>query len=160
VRRYLIAGALALVSLWVLYRLFGSKKPESDQERVRATVTELADLASKKDVGEMMEHVSDAYRSSEGLGRDELKRYLAALLFRADWTEVVITRNDVVVEGPRATAEIAAVLARGRTASGDVDPGLSMGAHRITLRFERDGEEWKVAGSEHRPADVRELLGR
>jgi hypothetical protein len=159
-KRWLVAGALALVAVWALWTLLRRGGPETDEARIGALVTELAEQATKKDVGEMIDHVSDAYRDADGLDRQELKRYLAAMLFRADWTEVVITSRSVNVEGPRATAELSAVLARGRSASGDVDPGLSVGAHRITLKLEREGAEWKIVSAEHRSADARELLGR
>src|SRR6185436_19199797 len=68
------AHTLRLAFLAVLALLPGCSDDASPEQQVRAVIDSMEVAAEARDVGDLMEHVSTAYRSADGLDRAEAGR--------------------------------------------------------------------------------------
>ncbi len=126
-----VAGALAF---WP-----GREPPV--QEIIQRNVLSMARSAESRDLGGVMEHVSDRFRG-KGMNRDELNRFLAGQILTGRWVKVFVRgmEVDLVAEGK---ARFRGRFVFGR-AEGDTFEQLA-----------RDGQiqAWEVSGDVEREAD-------
>jgi hypothetical protein len=151
--RRAVAGAVLVVGAAVAVWLLWPRTPRSDEELIRETIGRMCGSASQKDVGGILEHVSDGYRG-EGGSKDELKGYLLGYLLRSDIVSVLPGRVEVEVRGSTARARLAVVLARVplKTAA-EASPGSLAGSHYIETELAKEADgRWRVQTASRRDA--------
>lgn len=139
-------------TLIALAALAGCGGADSPEQQVRTVIGQMETAAENRDVSELTEHLSDDYRDSTGMGREEVARYLRGY-FIANQSVHLLTRIEQLefpVEGEaRARVQVGML---GREA-GDSDDRWDLAADlrtfKITLR--REDEDWKVSFVELTP---------
>ncbi len=140
----LIGGAA--VAAWLLW----PRPPASDEDRIRRLVDEMAQAAEKKDIGGILEHVSERYRG-ESTDKDGLRGTLFVYLRGAQFVSVIVRGLTIDVKGDEADAKMRVLLTRAKvTQELRVEDLIQSGAHRIEAGFAREGTEWKVVKASRR----------
>lgn len=85
-RIFLVAAGLAVAIALAVLLLRRADTPDA---RLRRTLQEIADYASRRDVSAIVEHVSPSFTSPRGqVDRPGLKRLLLGVLLREGWSKV------------------------------------------------------------------------
>jgi len=114
--------------------------PQDPEAQVRAAIQSMEEAAEARDLPGLMEGVSERFRGQGGVSRDQLKGMLFMTLRRGSWNQVALTDTRVVLEG----VEAAEVSATALLAQGSGIASARADAYRFSLRFEREGEEWRL----------------
>lgn len=146
----LVAGGLVVARLL--------RAPPTDEERIQALLASAARAAEEKRAGDVVKDVSERF-AGEGLDRRGVKQLVALQILRGEWVSVSIAGTRLEVAGDSARAAVDVVLARsGRGAQlADLLPADGS-VHRLQLRLEREGGEWKVVRARWRPIPVQAAL--
>ncbi len=148
-----IVAALAAAGLLLLLWPKGEQPPE---EQVRRVVVSMTRYAEEKDVQAILEHVSDRFRADQGMGKQELKQYLAAQLFRNRWVRVFTTDLEVKATSP-TTVEMTGRFIFGRSDAKTLEELAKesvVDSYQIDARFEREEDGvWRAAWAKYRRAD-------
>lgn len=152
VPRWVLPVSAGLLTSSVMFFAFCGGPTGTDEQRIDRLIDEVVEAVSRRDVGGVLSHVSEHYRSREGWDRDQLRAYLAAQMLRGEWAEAFVTNRDIRVNGDEAEAEMTATLSRGGSS------GARVGSHRIRVGFQREGNDWRVVSSERRHAGVGDYL--
>ncbi len=147
-----IAAGVATYALW-------PRAEDSPEERIRRMVEEMANAAEERDVGGILEHVSQKFRGEEGMGKEELRGFIAGQVLRGEWVQVMPMNTEVKLTS-EDSAEFSGkfVLAR---SEGDVREQVRAGAvsaYLIEGKLQREDGEWRFVSAKHRPVDATELF--
>jgi hypothetical protein len=151
VKKLLLASsgaALLILAIWLLTRERGS-----DQERLRRIVDEMAEAASRRDVGDILEHVSESFTgSSRGTARKEdLRRLLLGVLLREGWSRVYVFDASFTPKDAEYLGSIVFVGAQGEGLPDDprkLAPER-LQAYRVTARFVREDETFRILEADY-----------
>lgn len=150
-RRWMAAGVLGLGIAAAVWLIRPGRAP-SDEERVHSAVQAVARAAGEKDLGGILEHVSERYRGEPG-DRAQLRQLLFAYLQRSDWVRVIPAKLQVQVEGDTARASFVALLVRGPAKDeSEVRPEELAGSYAFEVAFQREGERWLAVDAKRRDA--------
>jgi hypothetical protein len=128
--------------LMMLALLPGCGDDSSPEQQVRAVIDSMELAAEARDVGDLMEHISDNYRDARGQDRQEAALY-ARGYFVANQSVHLLTRIESL-EFP-APDEARVKLQVGMAGSGETgSSGLSADLQTFDLVLVREGGEWKV----------------
>lgn len=142
-RRPLLLFVLALTACG------GAETPE---QQVREVIGQMETAAEARDVGDLMEHLSNSYRDAYGQGADEASRY-ARGYFIANQSIHLLTRVENIefpnTEEARATVLVGMVS---RDADAGVKAGWDLAAdlYRFEITLLRESGAWKVSYAEWR----------
>lgn len=147
-----IAAGVATYALW-------PRAEDSPEERIRRMVEQMAGAAEERDVGGILEHVSEKFRGQQGMGKDELRGYIAGQVLRGEWVRVMPMDVEVTLTGEDG-ADFSGkfVLAR---SGGDVAEQARAGsvtAYLITGQLLREDGEWRFVSARHRPVNAADLF--
>jgi hypothetical protein len=132
----------------VLAVLAGCSDDASPEQQVRTVIDSMEVAAEARDVGDLMEHVSAAYRSGDGLDRAEAARYVRGY-FVANQSIHLLTRIESL-EFPAAD-EARVKLQVGMTGSGGEGVAdLSADLYDFDVALVREDGEWKVSYADWR----------
>ncbi len=156
------AGAAAAGTAWLL---LSAPRPVTPEERIRVLLATAAKAAEEREVGAVVEVLSDRFTGGgDGEGeratRDDVRRLLALELLRGRWVSVSISSAEISVEGNRARANVDAVLSRAE----DRTKGLAallpgeVSAHRFRLELEEEAGEWRVVSGRWRSIGLEEAI--
>lgn len=138
--RFAFVGVLAVLA--------GCSDDTSPEQQVRAVIDSMEVAAEARDIGELMEHVSTAYRSADGLDRAEAGRYLRGY-FVANQSIHLLTRiESLEFPAPDAARVKLQVGMAGRGGQGAAD--LSADLYDFDVVLVREGGEWKVSYADWR----------
>jgi hypothetical protein len=159
-RARLIALALGLATAALVFLLWPRSEP-SAEELIERQVLQMARAAEKREVGPILEHISERFRSQQGWGKQELKGVLAAHLLRGQWVRVFTVNTEVKLLGPDE-ARFSGQFVFGRSQAErpqDLPKGSEIRAYDIegTLAREQDGE-WRFVSAKHRVVDATDLF--
>ena len=132
----------------VLVLLAGCADDASPEQQVRAVIDSMEVAAEARDVGDLMEHVSAAYRSADGLDRAEAANSLRGY-FVANQSIHLLTRIESL-EFPtpdEARVQLQVGMA-GRGGQGAA--GLSADLYDFDVALVREDGEWKVSYADWR----------
>ena len=133
--RFAFVGMLAVLA--------GCSDDASPEQQVRAVIDSMEVAAEARDVGDLMEHVSPAYRSADGLDSAEAARYLRGY-FVANQSIHLLTRiESLEFPTPDAARVKLQVGMAGRGAQGAAD--LSADLYDFDVALVREDGEWKVS---------------
>ena len=127
-------------------------EPQSEEDRVRATLAEVAAEAAKPDLGGVIAPFADDYKDAEGTTRDQIKGFLFREFrvrgpVRSVLSPITVQLSD---GGRRARATFEAVLAVGISLDAPIPE--SADAYRFVVDLElRDGD-WKIVSHERSSA--------
>ncbi len=150
-----LVGALAVGMAMMLSG--GDDDPEA---QIRAALDRAAQAANARDVGAVMEIISEQF-DSPGASRKDVQRALFVQL-RNDtaWKRVVLADVDVELESvdppQRAQVKLKAILAKGESKDGtwrDLAPSEAS-VYRFDLQFAREDDDWRVRQVAYRRAGL------
>ncbi len=160
-RSRVVGGGLALLAAGAV--LFFWPRPEPGvQEAITRKVVELTRAAEQKDVGGVMEHVSEHFRSDGGgWGKKEVRGILTAQVLRGQWVRVFMTNLEVQEVSP-TQGDFQARFIFGRSEAEtvrDLAASSVLNAYSIegTFKKEADGQ-WRVVRAKQRPINPADLL--
>lgn len=145
----LLAAGLAVVGLGLWLWPTRAQTPE---DRIRHQVEQMAEAAGKRDLGFILEQISEQFAGQGGADKAQLKGILAAQMFRGEFVEVVPLDLEVTLEG-ESQATFSGKFLFARKAGQDLAAAAEAGSltgYRIdaTLVREADGE-WRFRTAEH-----------
>lgn len=140
-----------LVAAAIVLAIFWPRPPPSPEDVIREKVIKMGEAAEEKNLGYIMDQISDRFRGSpEPLTKDELKQVLAAQILKGNWVRVFIRETEVrVVSDNEATFSGKFIFGR---SSGDSLENLvkrtDIEAYQVdaTLQREKDGQWRFVSG--------------
>lgn len=132
----------------ILLTILGScADPQSPEEAVRSVITSMENAAEARDVGDLVEHISERYRDGYGQGRDEASRYVRGY-FIANQSIHLLTRVEEL-DFPNEQEAHATVLVGmlGRDA-GAATWDVAADVYRFKITLLREDGEWKLTYAE------------
>lgn len=141
-RSMLISRVLLLAAFAAL--LTGCGDSDSPEQQVRRVIDEMEIAVEARDVGELVEHLSDEYRDANGMSAQEAARY-ARGYFVANQSIHLLTRVEQI-EFPLPDEARARVLVgmvgTDANAAGNWDLAADLYEFKVTLR--QEAGDWKV----------------
>lgn len=125
---------------WLLTACSDAASPE---QQVRAVIDSMEVAAEARDVGDLMEHISDNYRDAQGQDRQQAALYARGYFISNQSVHLLTRVESLEFPAPdEARVKLQVGMAgRGEPGSG----GLSADLHDFDLVLVREGEEWKVS---------------
>jgi hypothetical protein len=132
----------------------------SIEDLVRQKVVVMARAAEKKDLGFIMDQVSERFVSAEGWHKQELKQVLAYQLLRGNWVRVFIVDLKTSATSPNsATMSGKFIFGRSEATSlKELAKSTDMSSYLIQAKLEKEGDQWKFVSAIHRALDPSEFL--
>lgn len=122
----------------------GCGERDSPEAQVRAVIDQMELAAEARDVGDVLELVSDEYRDDYGNGRDDVGRAVRGY-FIANQSIHLLTRIEELSfpaeDEARATVLVAMV---GRDAAAESAWDLAADVYRFEVAIVREDDEWKI----------------
>ena len=118
---------------------------DSPEQQVRAVIDQMEAAAENRDVGELTQYLSEDYRDSNGMGPDEVARYLRGY-FIANQSIHLLTRIEELefpTEGEARARVTVGMLGREAADTNQWDLAAELRAFKIALR--REDDAWKVS---------------
>jgi outer membrane biogenesis lipoprotein LolB len=116
----------------------------SPEQQVRAVIDSMEVAAEARDVGDLMEHISDNYRDAQGQDRQQAALY-ARGYFVSNQSLHLLTRIESLefpaADEARVKLQVGMAGRDGEAGSSD----LSADLHDFDLVLVREGSEWKVS---------------
>lgn len=133
----------------VLVLIAGCSDDTSPQQQVRAVIASMEQAAEDRDVGDLMEHVSAAYRDSQGQDRAEASRY-ARGYFIANQSIHLLTRIESVEFPSPDEARVQMQVGMAGRGGAQGAGGLSADLYDFDVALVREDGEWKVSFADWR----------
>ena len=146
--RNVVVGAvgfafLAGIALWAVW------PDDSDEDKIRQAIQDVAEGARNADVIATMKPVSRDYVDDRGLTQDDVRGLLFREFKRRGGITVLLSDIEVAVHGDTAEADFSAVLADGIDISSlDFAPG-DADSFVFHAELARDGSDWKITGAQY-----------
>ncbi|AKQ67611.1 hypothetical protein A176_004523 [Myxococcus hansupus] len=147
-RSQVVGGGLALLAAGaVLY--FWPQQELTVEEAIRRQVVVMTREAEEKNVGGVMEHVSERFRSNGtgGMTKREVRGILTGQVLRGQWVRIFMTNLEVREVSP-TEGEFQARFIFGRSQAEkleDLSADSVLSAYRIEGAFEKEEDgEWRV----------------
>lgn len=154
-RSVLVALTLVVIAAIGVAVVLSRDDGATPEARIRAALDRAVAAAEARDVGGVMDVVSDAYDSPTNTRNDLQRALLVQLRNDTSWKRVVLSEVVVDVEDvdppARAQVSVAAVLAKG---DGPVPANASV--YRFDLVFAAEGGSWKIRQVAYRRAGLGE----
>jgi len=149
-------GALVLAGL--VYALMGEE--DDAAARIRKVIDATTAAAEAKELGGIMEGVSEDFVGPYAMKKDELRRFVFAQLHRSEWRRIFVLKPKIeLLDEARAHVSVAAVLARGDVSTAaEALAGTKADAFQFEIDFRDEGGDWRVIGIEYRRANPKELV--
>lgn len=148
-----VLGVLLALGAAVLVLALWPRKPESPKERIERLVVELTYAAQERDLGAIMEHVSERFTSSEGLDKQAIKGVLAGQLLRGSWVRVFTTELSIdVLAADSAQLTGTFIFARSEaTRLEDLAKDSVMSRYVIDAKLALEsGDQWRFVSARYR----------
>jgi hypothetical protein len=158
-RSRVVGLALALLVGGGVLALWPREQP-SVQEAISRKIIQMTRAAEQRDVGAVMEGVSEHFKAAQGWNKQQLHGVLVAQLLRGQWVRVFQTALEVKEVSPtRGDFSVKFIFAR---ADGEELDHLSrqsvFNAWRVEGSFEKEQDgEWRVVEARYtrlEPSDV------
>jgi hypothetical protein len=135
-------------ALVALVLLAGCSDNASPEQQVRGVIESMELAAEARDVGDLMEHVSAAYRNADGQDRAETSRYVRGY-FVANQSIHLLTRiESLEFPAPDEARLKLQVGMAGQGAQGAAN--LNADLYNFDVVLVREGGEWKVSYADWR----------
>ena len=158
-RPYLILVGLVVLVAAATIVLRG--EPETAETQIRKTLARAARAAQERDLGALMDLVSEEFKG-KGMDRRTLKQFVFVQLHRGTWRRVffVNTSIDVQPDGKSARVETGAILTSGEKVETIEDvAGTDAGSYRFDIIMElEEGDTWRVTTAEYESTPLQGLM--
>jgi len=117
---------------------------ESPEQQVRSVIDAMELAAEARDVGDLMEHLSDNYRDAQGQDRQQAALYARGYFISNQSVHLLMRVESLefpAADEARVKLQVGMAGRGGETGSG----GLSADLHDFDLVLVREGGEWKVS---------------
>lgn len=158
-RSKLLTGLFVAAAAVVVVLLWPKGAQMSSEELIRQKVIKMARAAEKKDLGYVMDQVSERF-DFEGGGKRDLHQFLAAQILRGNWLRVFVVDMAVTMTSP-TTATFSGKFIFGRskaTTLKDLAKESEISSYLIEAKLEKERDDWKFITARHRPIDPAEFL--
>jgi hypothetical protein len=156
-----LLGAGLALAVAALVLLLWPRGEDDARTLIERQLINTVRAAEEKDLGFVMDQVSERFKSAEGWGKPEVKAVLAAQLFRGEWVRVFLTDYAVTVTSPN-TAELRAQFVFGRSDAKsfkDLAKDSVVSAEQIDARLEKEADgEWRYVWAKHAQVDPSSLF--
>ena len=136
-------------------------EPEDPETQIRWTLAQAAKAAQERDLGDLMDLVSEKFEG-KGMDRRTLKQYVFVQLQRGAWRRVFFVNTVVEVQpaGTSARVKTGAILASGENVKTVDDvAGTDAGSYRFDLTMElEEGDTWRVTTAQYEPTPLQGLI--
>jgi hypothetical protein len=131
--------------LCLVLALTGCGGADTPEQQVREIIGRMEKAAEARDVGDLMEHISNSYRDAYGQGTDEASRYVRGY-FIANQSIHLLTRVENV-EFPNSEEARATVLVGmvSRDADAKAAWDLAANLYRFEITLLKESGAWKVS---------------
>ncbi|WP_224246006.1 hypothetical protein [Hyalangium gracile] len=149
----LLAGGLVL-ALW-------PREEPSVQEAITRKIVQMTRSAEEKDVGALMEGVSESFKSGQGWSRDQVRGILVAQVLRGQWVRIFHTGLEVTeVSASKGDFSVRFIFARSEAQELEQLAQESvMNAWLVEGSFEKEQDgEWRVVTARHRQLNPTDLF--
>lgn len=151
-------GALA-AALVIALILWLKESPPSSEELIRQKAIKMARAAEQKELGYVMDQISDRFSFEEG-GKRELHQLLAAQILRGNWVRVFVVDTAVSITSPN-TASFSGKFIFGRskaTTLKDLAKQSELSSYLVEAKLEKERDDWKFVSARHRPINPADAL--
>lgn len=159
-RNKLIGGILAVVVAAAVL-LVWPRERRGPEELIREQVAKMADAASARDLGFVMEQLSERFRSRDGADKQQIKGIIAGQLFRGELVQVWPLDLEVKLESEER-AHFRGKFVFARQEAPDVHQAVAAGgvtAYRIDGKLEKEPDgEWRFVSADHQAISAAELF--
>jgi hypothetical protein len=130
---------------WVaLALLTACSDAATPEHEVRAVIDSMEVAAEARDVGDLMEHLSDNYRDAQGQDRQQAALY-ARGYFVTNQSVHLLTRIESLEFPAPGEARVKLQVGMAGRGADTGSGGLSADLHDFDLVLVREGNEWKVS---------------
>jgi hypothetical protein len=141
-----------IATLIVIGALAGCGDANSPEQQVREAIEKMEVAAEARDVGELMEHLSDDFRDVNGMGPEEAARYARAY-FIANQSIHLVTRVERIefpTDGEARARVTVGMMGREAAAAADAIDLTSLAAdlYEFKIALRREDDEWRVTFAE------------
>ena len=159
-RSKLVAGIFVVLAALLGFVLWPRGPAASIEDLIRQKVVATARAAEKKDLGYIMDQVSERFASAEGWQKQELKQVLAAQLLRGNWVRVFIVDLKITVTST-TSASFSGKFIFGRSEAAtlkELARSTEMSSYLVQATLEKERDGWKFVSAEHRTIEASEFL--
>lgn len=125
--------------------IFGCDR-DTEKEKIQKTLSAVQAAAESKDVGDVLDCLSKAYRDPQGNDYTGIRGLLLYYFFRHQSITIILSGLETEIRGAAADARFQAILS-GRTASSGTILPDALGAYRFTVMFAKESGEWKITSA-------------
>ncbi len=159
-RGQVLGVVLALLAAGAVLALWPREEP-GVKEAITRKVVRMTAAAERKDMAELMEGVSDSFRSGEGWNKQQLKGVLLGQVLRGSWVRVFV-RDLQVTEVNPSRGDVQVKIIFGRSEAEQLEQLAQesvLSAYLIEGVFEKQEDgEWRVVQAKHRSLSPTELF--
>jgi hypothetical protein len=159
-RSKILAVLFVVVAAAVVVLLWPKGSQASSEELIRQKVIKMARAAEKKDLGLIMDQVSERFVFDEGGSKRDLHQLLVAQMLRGNWLRVFAVDLAVTVTSPN-TATFSGKFIFGRsnaTTLKELAKESELSSYAVEAKLEKEQDDWKFVSAKHRPIDPAEFL--
>ncbi|MGH8109450.1 MAG: nuclear transport factor 2 family protein [Arenimonas sp.] len=139
---YWLGGLLLLLCLG----LSGCSKPAPEQA-LRDSIQKMEQAAVKKDADEFFEYFAEDFSGSDGMDRENFRRYVQLIWLRNKDIGVQIGPLDVKMMDDRATVNFTVALTGGQGLLPDRGQ-----IYQVQTGWRQQGDEWRLISATWKPA--------
>jgi hypothetical protein len=156
-----LLGALLAIAVAALVVVLWPRSQPDAKTLIERKAVNMTRAAEEKDLGFVMDQVSERFKSDEGWSKQDTKGVLAAQVFRGNWVRVFLTDMNVTVTSP-STAEFSGKFIFGRSEAKelkDLAKDSILSAERVDARLEKEPDgEWRFVWAKHQSIDPASLF--
>jgi hypothetical protein len=128
----------------------GCSDPQSPEAQVQAVIDAMETAAEERDVGELLEHVSDDYRDAYGQGPEEAARYVRGFFLTNQKVRLLTRIDDIEFPGRDEARASVTVGMMSREAESAAAWDLAADLYELDVGLVREDGEWKVIYAERK----------
>jgi len=159
-RGQVMGVVLALVAAGAVLALWPRKEP-GVKEAITQRIVQMADAAERKDMAELMDGVSESFRSGENWDKPQLKGVLLGQVLRGNWVRVFVKDLQVTEVNP-SRGDVRVKIIFGRSQADTLETlarDSVLNAYLIEGAFQKEEDgTWRAVEARHRPLNPGELF--
>jgi SnoaL-like domain len=133
-----------LVLIAALVAAAACSQPDSPEQQVRTTIEQMELAAEQRNVGDLMEYVSNEYRDADGYGPKQISQYVRGYLVANQSIRLLTRMDEIEFPGDdEARAKVlVGMVSREADAAGAWD--LAADLYEFDIALIREDGDWKV----------------
>ncbi len=144
--RRIVKSRVIVPALLLAAVIFHGCHTETEEDKVKKVITTVQRAAEKKDVKEVLSHVSKTYHDPQENDYEGIKGLLLFYFFRHQSVSIFIPELEVAVHDGVAAAKFQAVLSGRNKGAGDILPE-ALGVYVFDVSLGREEGKWKVTSA-------------